>query len=299
MKAPPPTKEQEALLGHGLELDENGWVLYSDTPEGEKLRENAATEPNFKKVSCRFLAGPLKAPKDAPKAVYKCSKCKDIGWHSVPKKEGLIECECRLNRAIDRAIAEAENDKARFKPFTLKTYKPQNESQEKALRVCKVFVKQWPLCKRGIMMCGPVGVGKTGLLWATARECAHKTRTAPTWELAADILSKIRHTYNAPDGGETEYQIVNRFARAKLLLLDDLGVEKESEWSDGIFFRLLGDRHLRELPTLITTNWTEQGLVLDGDYHGVPLKDRIGARLYSRLHESVVFVEMEGKDRRL
>jgi hypothetical protein len=43
----------------------------------------------------------------------------------------------------------------------------------------------------------------------------------------------------------------------------------------------------------------EQGLMLDGEFRGVPLKDRIGARLYSRLHESVLFVEMHGKDRRL
>lgn len=243
----------------------------------------------------------------APLAKYECRKCRDLGWIEVPNKDeqkkmyrpSLAECECRKRREIERAIKDAEYAKSRFKPFTLKTYKPQNDSQHHALRVCKAFVMKWPLCKRGIMMCGPVGVGKTGLLWATARECAHKTRTAPTWELAADLLSKIRHTYNDQNGAETEYQIVNRFSRAPLLLLDDLGVEKESEWSDGIFFRLLGDRHLRELPTLITTNWTEQGLILDGKPYGIPLKDRIGARLYSRLHESVVFVEMEGKDRRL
>jgi DNA replication protein DnaC len=238
-----------------------------------------------------------------PPAKYACRKCKDIGWVEVAAENGgrprLAECDCRKTRIIEWAIAQAEEDKARFKSFTLKTYRAQNESQEKALRICKRFVKQWPLCKQGIMMCGPVGIGKTGLLWAAARECAHKTRTPPTWELAADLLSRIRHTYNSPDGAETEHQIINRFARAPLLLLDDLGVEKESDWADGIFLRLLGDRHLRELPTLITTNWMEDGLMLDGEFRGVPLKDRIGARLYSRLHESVVFVEMHGKDRRL
>ena len=233
-----------------------------------------------------------------PPAKYDCRACKDLGWLEKEKGAGLVECECRRRRIIDRAIAEAENDKPRFKPFTLKTYRPQNDSQKKALHVCKEFVKRWPLCKKGIMMCGPVGVGKTGLLWATVRECAHKTKTAPTWELAADILSRIRHTYNDQNGTETEYQIINRFARAPLLLLDDLGVEKESEWSDGILFRLLGDRHLRELPTLITTNWTEQGLMLEGEYQGVPLKDRIGARLYDRLHESVMFIEIFGESRR-
>ncbi len=301
MKALPPTKEQEKLLGHGLELDENGWVIYSETPEGERLRRLQADDPKWHTRIDSLMRGPLKVPKNAPKAVYECRKCKDLGWFEASDKKHVIECECRKRRIIERALAEIENDKPRFKSFTLKTYKPEpeNESQEKALRVCKQFVKRWPLCKRGIMMCGPVGVGKTGLLWATVRECAHKTREVPTWGLAADLLSKIRHTYNDQNGADTEYQIINRFSRAPLLLLDDLGVEKESEWSDGIFFRLLGDRHLRELPTLITTNWTEQGLVLDGDYHGVPLKDRIGARLYSRLHESVIFVEIEGKDRRL
>ena len=294
MKAPPLTSREKELLEAGLiKLNKEGWVIEApDEWEGPK----------------RIIPkGPLKPPPFAPNPVYKCRKCKDTGQVEVSNKEEekkgyrprLAECECSKRRVIDQAIAEAESDKSRFKPFTLKTYRPENDSQKKALLMCKKFVKRWPLCKQGIMMCGPVGVGKTGLLWATARECAHKTRTPPTWELAADLLSKIRHTYNDQNGADTEYKIVNRFARAPLLLLDDLGVEKESEWSDGIFFRLLGDRHLRELPTLITTNWTEQGLILDGEYHGVPLKDRIGARLYSRLHESVMFIEMHGKDRRL
>lgn len=285
MKAPPLTPREKELHEAGLlRVDKNGWII--EGPEEWHGPKRATSQR------------PLKAPKDAPKAVYACRKCKDLGWFEVPVGR-LAECECRKTRIIEHAIAQAEIEKSRFSALTLKTYKPQNESQKKALHICKEFVKRWPLCKKGVMMCGPVGVGKTGLLWATVRECAHKTKTAPTWELAADLLSKIRHTYNDQNGAETEYQIINRFARAPLLLLDDLGVEKESEWSDGIFFRLLGDRHLRQLPTLITTNWTEQGLVLDGDYHGVPLKDRIGARLYSRLHESVVIVEIHGKDRRL
>jgi DNA replication protein DnaC len=244
----------------------------------------------------------LSKPKDFAPSKYICRKCKDIGFFEVLEKGKqlrLAECECRRTRIIEWAIREAEESKPRFKPFTLETYKPEDDSQRKALRLCKEFVKRWPLCEKGIMMCGPVGIGKTGLLWATARDCAHKTKTPPLWELAADLLSRIRHTYNSPDGAETEHQIINRFARAPLLLLDDLGVEKESEWSDGIFLRLLGDRHLRELPTLITTNWMERGLMLEGEYRNVPLKDRIGARLYSRLHESVAFIEMYGKDRRL
>ena len=291
MKAPELSAETKKQVAAGrIRLDKNGWIVWV-APELE--REDAAKFTGRK----RFF-GKTTIPKDAPKAVYECRKCKDLGWREAPDSR-LTECECRMRRIIDRAIAEAESDKARFKRFTLKTYKPQNESQEQALHVCKAFVKKWPLCKKGIMMCGPVGVGKTGLLWATVRECAHKTRIPPMWEIAGDILSEIRHTYNSPDGAETEHKIKNRLGRAPLLLLDELGSGKESEWGDDIFLRILGDRHLREIPTLITTNWTEQGLVLDGDYHGVPLKDRIGARLYSRLHESVMIVEIEGKDRRL
>lgn len=241
----------------------------------------------------------LSKPETFAEASYKCKRCKDVGWLEMGDEGRYGACKCKLDRDLRAAIEDIEGRCLRFKELTLDTYHAETTSQRAALTLCKRFVEGWPLNKRGILLCGSVGIGKTGLLWATAKACAWKTYTPPTWEMAADLLSKIRHTYNDSSGGDTEYRIVDRFSRAALLLLDDLGVEKDSEWADGIFFRLLGERHLRKLPTLISTNWTDSGLALiDEEYHGIPLEDRIGTRLYSRLHECVEIFEMTGNDRR-
>jgi DNA replication protein DnaC len=83
---------------------------------------------------------------------------------------------------------------------------------------------------------------------------------------------------------ETEFR---KYAHARLLMLDDLGAAKSSEWTEEINFRLINHRYENQLPTILTSN------VLPGE-----LMNRVGDRVASRLVEMCDRVVIKGSDRR-
>ena len=104
-------------------------------------------------------------------------------------------------------------------------------------------------------------------------------------------------THNDPDT-LTRNDIITRSVRRHLLIFDDLGVGKRTESSDGAYFRLLDKRHLACMPTLVTTNYTEEVVqTKDGGFIET-FENRIGGRLYSRLKQSCEFFDISGADRR-
>lgn len=141
-----------------------------------------------------------------------------------------------------------------------------------------------------LLLTGPVGTGKTHQAYGALRRIAeagpHRYEVIAT--TAPDLYGRLR-----PGGSErgTEDEL-RRLARVPLLLVDDLGVAKHSEWVEEVTYRLFNDRYNACRPTLITTNLPPR------DPHGTDLADRLGDRLVSRLAESTTIVPIVGPDRR-
>ena len=137
---------------------------------------------------------------------------------------------------------------------------------------------------------GPFGVGKTGLAVSLARdrvewsngEWHERFLTSLVFVTAPRMLSELRSTYNRSrdDDTPTEQEVIDKYARADLLILDDLGAEqiKNTDWVGDRLYQIIGERHDELLPTLFTSN-----LPLDA------LAKRIGERITWRI------VEMVGK----
>jgi DNA replication protein DnaC len=82
---------------------------------------------------------------------------------------------------------------------------------------------------------------------------------------------------------------------AELLVLDDLGAEKPSEWVEETMNLIVNTRYNERRPTLFTTNYLDTNDDADLD----SLKARVGFRLHSRLHEMCEFLEYDGGDYRM
>ncbi|HEX7780926.1 MAG TPA: hypothetical protein VF424_16875, partial [Vicinamibacterales bacterium] len=109
-----------------------------------------------------------------------------------------------------------------------------------------------------------------------------------------DLLRVIRSTYN-PVVRTAEMDILRPVMDAELLVLDDLGAEKPSEWVEETMNLIVNTRYNERRPTIFTTNYENLPDEADLD----TLKVRVGFRLHSRLHEMCDFLEYDGGDFRM
>ena len=133
-----------------------------------------------------------------------------------------------------------------------------------------------------LLIVGPTGTGKTWQAYGALR-AAVCTPSAPSWAATtfADFGAALRPSGRDPEG------TLGTYRKAGLLLLDDLGAAKGSEWVEEPTYRLLNHRYEALLPSIFTTN-----LPL------AQLRDGLGDRLASRLVETCDRVVLDGADRR-
>ncbi|MDQ2874400.1 MAG: ATP-binding protein [Actinomycetota bacterium] len=152
---------------------------------------------------------------------------------------------------------------------------------ERAIRTRRVV----PAITRGpsLLMLGPTGVGKTHQPYGMLRGMAALGIRAK-WRCtaAADLYARLR-----PRHGVDSEAVFEEHARSALLVIDDLGAMKNSEWIEEVNYRLVNYRYEHELPTLFTSNL----LPLD-------LANTMGGRVSSRLTEMSGRVTLKGDDRR-
>ncbi|WP_236241523.1 ATP-binding protein [Streptomyces sp. CC228A] len=136
---------------------------------------------------------------------------------------------------------------------------------------------------RSLLIVGTTGTGKTYQAYGAVRSLLI-AGVRLRWKAitAADLYAELR-----PRPGHDGERELMDLARCPLLIIDDLGAAKTSEWTEEITMRLINRRYNAMLPTLITTNL---GMA--------DLRAHIGDRVASRLTEMTDRVILDGPDRR-
>jgi DNA replication protein DnaC len=140
-----------------------------------------------------------------------------------------------------------------------------------------------------LLITGPTGVGKTYQAYGAIRRIA-ASGVVIGWLASSmpDLYASLR-----PREGADSWTEFERWAETPLLLLDDLGAAKDSEWTEEILYRLINHRSAYMRPSIITTNLPRRNAP------GKPsLQTVLSERVYSRLAECAV-VALKGRDRRL
>jgi len=250
-----------------------------------------------------------------------CAKCDGMGMRVITRPDGSSAaepCECQQERRIARLVDRAKVP-PRYRHCTLQSFevgRHSHESLRAAFLMADKFVTAYPLETdgKGLLFTGSMGVGKThlaiGLLLALITERGAQGLFCDYREL----LKQIQESYN-PSTHITELQVLKPIFDAEVLLIDDLGYIKPTEWVWDTVALILNARYNAKRTTLITTNYPN--LPAAGVQEGqeaIPvsrerrmavsamreetLGDRIGERMRSRLMEMCVEVKMEGKDLR-
>jgi DNA replication protein DnaC len=143
--------------------------------------------------------------------------------------------------------------------------------------------------KDGVFLYGPQGTRKTTLGTAIFKErllsAVTRNGLSSKWATAPALLADIRATYQS-DSKKNEVAVVNELSKVKLLLIDDLGAEKITDWSVSAFYSILSSRINWEHFTIVTSNCSLK------EIHN--WEPRIASRLGS-FH----VIHMTGKDYRL
>ena len=216
---------------------------------------------------------------------YQCSLCQDTGW--VLKDETAYPCACRKqsylakrkeNAGITAALLEYQ-----FDNFNLGYYADYLQSSsgstyrqlaEKTFSAAKHFAYSAAKnqARRGIMLEGDIGVGKTFLAAAIANYLVEHDIDV-LFLIVPEFLDQLRFSYQE-NSNLNESTIVDRARHIPVLILDDLGAHNFSPWMRNMIFTLINYRLNNLLPCIITTN-----------LNLTEMNDAIGYRTVSRIIE--------------
>jgi DNA replication protein DnaC len=225
-----------------------------------------------------------------------CALCDGSGWK--PAAEGtrrVARCDC-WREALTARLLEHSRIPPRYRCAELETFATYgNDALTKALGRARRFAEEFPGAPKGLCFIGPTGIGKTHLAATVLRRVILTRGARGLFYDTRDLLRLIRSTYN-PQVRTAEMDILRPVMEADVLVLDDLGSEKPTEWVEETMTLIVNTRYNERRHTIVTSNYDDPPEDRD---HPDSLKARIGFRMHSRLHEMCDVVEFDGADYRL
>ncbi|PZR96597.1 MAG: hypothetical protein DLM69_10675 [Candidatus Chloroheliales bacterium] len=216
----------------------------------------------------------------------KCEACWDDGLVSRLETDRLEAryCGCAAGVARERddlkkREAEYLDERAvawgqtglpvRWRDYTL-TSSPVSRASDVWLGV-----QQWlTQPEQGCVITGPTGTGKTGLVVGMLRARSGEPGWAVRYVFTPELLSNLKDAYQHD---RSEEEILAPLRSVRLLALDDLGIERRTDWSSDKLGELISVRHAHALPTIVASNFDLERLA---DRFGEQ-----GARIIFRLAE--------------
>src|SRR5216684_7765853 len=236
-----------------------------------------------------------------------CSVCGGTGWKTVEfpgRASRAVRCECRINSRVERLLRSADIPTL-YQHCTLSDFDIHFEGAHRSLPAARLaagrFVEEYPIEKTGLLLIGTIGVGKTHLAVGMMQELIRSKGVPCLFCDYRELLKQIQNSYNA-SVQTTELEILRPVFDTEVLVLDELGAVKPSEWVWDTVSLIINTRYNDKRTTIITTNYPDGDAAsaeidqLQRTARPLTLGDRIGDRMRSRLHEMCKIVDVRGKD---
>ena len=172
------------------------------------------------------------------------------------------ECSCRISKKATLRLQKSRIPQ-RYLHCSLESYdtgfRGSDPSLGMALMTTRRFADGYPLetAGRGLLLTGSIGCGKTHLAVGLLREMVEQRGATGIFCDYRDLLKQIQNSYN-PQVATTELEILRPVFEAEVLLLDELGAVKPTDWVWDTVAHILNTRYNDKRTTLITTNYPNQ-----------------------------------------
>lgn len=211
-----------------------------------------------------------------------CVKCEGRGGF-LNDAGAFARCDCHKRISLIMAIRKSGIPQ-KFLGLTIAGYQPRNIAQTTAKVNMAAWVSNYGDKQTGLLLEGPVGTGKSGLASAMLMAVARLYEIEIRYWKITDLLRKERETF---DSGFSDTPPLEAAMHVPLLALDDLGIEKPSEWTQECISDLIDSRYSNNRKTILTTNLDAAGL-----------KAQYGVRVADRLREMCATLVLDGESRR-
>ena len=245
-----------------------------------------------------------------------CPICEGTGWKTVSNgSDGMrsindrrvTRCDCQLRARAQSALTGARIPR-RYEHCELTNYDTDfpgaHPSLAEAHFVATNFANKCdPRGDKGLLIIGKIGTGKTHLAVGIIKELILNRGISCLFYDYRELLKEIQNSYNSTVQ-TTELDVLRPVFETEVLVLDELGAVKPTEWVWDTVSLILNTRYNDNRTTIITTNFEDQpAAALAGSLSPAraatrieTLGDRIGERMRSRLHEMCRVVTLDGTD---
>jgi len=247
-----------------------------------------------------------------------CPLCEGTGWKTLPSRSGapkdrrVTRCDCQLQVRNQNLLAAARIPR-RYEHCELASYTADFPGAHPSLAFAHLsaskFAQEYdPRDGTGLLIIGKIGTGKTHLAVGIVKELILNRGISCLFYDYRELLKEIQNSYNAKVQ-TTELDVLRPVFETDVLVLDELGAVKPTEWVWDTVSLILNTRYNDNRATIITTNLPN---LAPGKYKNnldarsreaaeqsnqdKTLGDRIGEAMRSRLHEMCRIIEMDGAD---
>lgn len=257
-----------------------GWALFREPDKAAALRaEHEAAHADLEeKLAMAGLAPDYLEPP------FHCKECEDKGVR------GGRHCKCKqavLNQLVYEQLCDVSIVRdCSFDNFSLDYYEgEQREVMRKVLASCRNYVANFSKAQGSLLFTGATGLGKTHLSLAIAEGVARSGHLV-MYASAPRLTGQLEQAKFQHDDEAEEYRTV--IYGCDLLVVDDLGAEMVTRYTQAEIYDLVNTRINTGLPTIINTNLDMRAL-----------EKTYTDRVFSRLLGTYTLIQFKGRDIRL
>ncbi|HEL1206170.1 TPA: ATP-binding protein [Streptococcus equi subsp. zooepidemicus] len=209
-----------------------------------------------------------------------------------------ISCQCDRKRHEEEELRKKQMEQERLRENCFisrnqKAYTFENadkDTDDNTIRKAKNYVKHFEEMRKdniGLLLYGSVGSGKTYIACAIANAIISQYGYSVKMRNFAQILNDLQKGGFNLDRNE----YINSLTNSTLFIIDDFGIERNTEYALEQIYNVINARYLKARPTIITTNLNFKDIETEQD-------DIMLNRIYSRIIEMCLPLRITGQDRR-